>query len=190
MTASDDHLIMRVRAGHRRALEQLLRRHQGPLRAFAFVVAPVPQLADDIAQETILRAIDALDRYQGPDRVGLWLRGIARNVAREYWRDWSRQTSAFSIDDDGEDLIAFVSGTAESALTAQQEEEIGALRRCLERLGEPGRRLLELRFAVGLSSDAIGETLDRRPGSIRASLSRLYQRLRRCVREQRAGTPV
>lgn len=74
-----------ARAGDRSALGEFIRLTQADVWRFAAHLAGV-DAADDLTQETFLRAMDALPGYRGESAARSWLLGITRNVALERWR--------------------------------------------------------------------------------------------------------
>lgn len=81
--AADAALVARVCAGDRAAAEVLARRHLPACRAVALAVTGDDALADDIAQDAFVSAIERIDDCRQPARFGSWLGQIARNRARD-----------------------------------------------------------------------------------------------------------
>ena len=89
--ASEHELIQRYLDGDTSAFDQLYHRWRGPLYGFLGRLLPGRDaVADDLSQQTWLRVVDALPRYQEQQRFAAWLFGIARNLARDHLR---RQTA-------------------------------------------------------------------------------------------------
>ena len=90
---SDD-LVWAAQRGDVDAFACLVERTQVPLRRFCARLAGsttgMQGLADDLAQETLLRAFRALPRLQDPARFDAWLFAIAANLARKWWRSQAR----------------------------------------------------------------------------------------------------
>ena len=85
----DPLLVARARAGDLGAFAVLVDRHAVGLAAFCRRLTGGlggAAGADDLFQETILRAFQSLDRLEQRDRFGAWLFGIAANLARWWWR--------------------------------------------------------------------------------------------------------
>lgn len=84
-TASPAERIERIRAaqhGDVEAFAALVQEHEGALRRFCDRLLGDAAPAQDLAQETLLRAFQALPRLEDPARFGAWLFGIAANPAR------------------------------------------------------------------------------------------------------------
>lgn len=83
-------LIARACSGDQAAFGQLARRYEGPLARFAYRLIGRVDLAEDLRQETLLRAFVSLPHLRDPGRFGAWLFGIAANLARWWWRRHAR----------------------------------------------------------------------------------------------------
>jgi RNA polymerase sigma-70 factor (ECF subfamily) len=83
--------IQAAAAGDQAAFERLVREHQVPVWRFLCHFLGDPALADDVTQETFLRAYRNLPRYEGRSRFSTWLFQIARNAAIDAIRSSSRR---------------------------------------------------------------------------------------------------
>src|SRR5205814_10605057 len=80
----------------RHAFDELMRRYQSPVRAFlARMMRGDTHLADDLAQETFLKAWRKLHTYRGSARFSTWLFGIAYNE----FRTVARQRKELALED-------------------------------------------------------------------------------------------
>ncbi|KPJ70472.1 MAG: hypothetical protein AMS14_10610, partial [Planctomycetes bacterium DG_20] len=84
VAGGDAELVRRAQAGDREAFGRLAERHQQAL--FRFVVGLVTDhhAAEELTQETLLRAFRRVRHLQDPERVRAWLVAIARNLARRW----------------------------------------------------------------------------------------------------------
>ena len=86
-TPSDRELTARVVGdGDEEALRGLFDRHSPRLLRFALRLTAGDGVAEDVVQETWLRAVEGLDRFAWRSTFATWLQGIALNVAREALR--------------------------------------------------------------------------------------------------------
>jgi RNA polymerase sigma-70 factor, ECF subfamily len=83
----DGHLVSNAQAGDARSFEQLFDRYYAMIHAFAYRVCLVETEADDLAQETFIRAARGIAQYRGTASFKNWLYRIAHNAVV----DWSRQ---------------------------------------------------------------------------------------------------
>jgi RNA polymerase sigma-70 factor (ECF subfamily) len=87
MTTSDDPdrpLVDEARAGSERAMEQLFRRHAPAIYAYLLRSAQDASAAEDLAQETFIRAFRSIARFDGRSTFRTWLFAIAINRARTH----------------------------------------------------------------------------------------------------------
>src|SRR5437763_14176283 len=81
MELPDRTYVERARAGDAAAQEALVRRHLRAAYAVALAVTQSPSDAEDLAQETLMRALDKLHSCKDPERLGPWVCSIARNLS-------------------------------------------------------------------------------------------------------------
>jgi RNA polymerase sigma-70 factor (ECF subfamily) len=78
----DQELLQRVRAGEREAFYTLVSRYERPLYRSALAITRNPSDAEDVVQETFLRAYEHLAQFRGEAKFQTWLTQIALNTAR------------------------------------------------------------------------------------------------------------
>jgi RNA polymerase sigma-70 factor, ECF subfamily len=161
-------LVRSAQRGSQDALEELFRRHWGPTHRAAFLVVHDSAAAEDIAQESFLAAIRALDRFDRQRPLGPWLHRIAVNRAI----DWSRSRK-----------LRREVAVAEEAL----HEEIGGpqlsdeLLAALAELGPEQRAVVVLRHVLEYTPGEIGEMLGMPRGTVNSRMRRALDRLRPLV---------
>jgi RNA polymerase sigma-70 factor (ECF subfamily) len=129
-----------------------------------------PDLADDVVQETMIRAFNAIEKLKDEASVKTWLLTIAR---REHARVYERKR----LDTRDIDELSF----AESAFVATSHDtDIDDVRVAIMRLEEGYREPLVLQVLMGLTTQEIAETMQIKQGAV---LTRLH-RARRKLMEQ------
>ncbi|MCB9745085.1 MAG: sigma-70 family RNA polymerase sigma factor [Alphaproteobacteria bacterium] len=152
--------------------EVLLASHQVRARRMALGMLGQPQLAEEAAQEALLKAYAARDRYD-PSRPFLpWFHQIVRNTCRDLRVKKHAQPGldAERVRAEGPDAEAH----------AVADERARALRQAMGRLSEDHREILELRHFQDLSYDEIAEVLGVARGTV---MSRLYRARRALAQE-------
>ncbi len=98
---TDAELIDSIRLdGSERAFRELYKRHTPRLYQLVLrIVAGNANDAEDVVQETWVRATTSLPRFRGDSSFGTWLTGIGLNRARDFLRHRSRRPSGFEVDD-------------------------------------------------------------------------------------------
>jgi len=148
--------------------------------------------ADDVVQETTIRAWDRIEELREPAAVMGWLSRIARNAAHDRLRWWKRRPRE-SFDEAGPALAALVAQGQRAPLPdeALASAQAGAaVTRAVAALPEKHRVVLLLREADGMSYEEIAEALDIALGTVESRLHRaraaLARRLQRLAREEDA----
>jgi len=164
-------LVARARQGDREAFGELARLY-APLVTGA-VLSRVGRFqdAEDLVQETFLRALRQIAGLADPERVGAWLYGIALNVVREHRRG----------------ALAAALTMGEAAAPAEPAVDDEGLHRCLEALPEPLREIFVLRHIQNLSYKALGDLRKATVTSVGERLWKARRLLRECL-ERKGGT--
>lgn len=169
----DDELVTLALEGQMSAFEELVRRH----RAMVFAVAARlvgPDEADDVTQDTFLRAFHRLGQYRGESSFRTWLLRIAHNSAiTEITR--RRPEPVGSSDEVDTDA-----GTELSHGPAEQLERSERRDRLATKIGQlrhEHRAVLVLRDLEGLSYQEIADVTQTPIGSVKGRLHRARDEL-------------
>ena len=163
-------LVREAQRGSGDALEELFRRHWRRAHRAAYLVTGDATAAEDIAQESFLAAIRALDRFDRRRPFGPWLHRITVNRAIDFAR--ARALRAESALHDGEEDIA-------PEPDAISDQLLDALRE----LGPEHRAVVVLRYVLEYSPGEIGEILGLPRGTVNSRLRRGLDRLRPALEE-------
>lgn len=185
---SDGELMLRLQEGDSRALNELMRRWQVPLRRFLQRCLQNENDALDVAQEAFLRVYQHRARFRAGACFSTWLFGIALNLGRnELRRRRSRPTQPLVDEADRVAAITFCGGTTAPSMEADaallRSEAISAVRQAVGNLPGPlssplilctfeGFSQRDAAEVVGCSSKAIEMRLHRARGMLRKSLER------------------
>lgn len=154
-----------------RQFEALVQAYAADLFRFALWMCHDNELAEDLVQETYMRAWKSLDSLQDYAAAKAWLLTILRReVARHYQRC---STPLISL----EDLAR------EPASRAVDQTTAFVLRQSLRRLDARYREPLLLQVVGGFSCDEIARILDLQPGAVMTRLFRARQKLRAQLEE-------
>lgn len=166
-------LVRAARHGDRAAREQLAR--DWARCAFALCYARVQRgdVAEDLAQESLLRALLNLDALKGDENFGGWLRGIAQHVCQDWQRRQAREAAALRQCD----------AAAAVPFVANEENDLQRqLARELHQLPEDLREAVCLHYFENLSYQQIAELLGVARSTVNSRLNEarrlLAQRLR------------
>jgi RNA polymerase sigma-70 factor (ECF subfamily) len=168
VTPSDADLIARVLArDDRHAFAQLVRRYQSAVRGLLRrLTGGDVALADDLAQETFLRAYRGLRRYQGGARLSTWLHRIAYNVFLDERARPHRRLVAVEADD-----ISPPSPATAAVLRHDLDE-------ALKQLPEMERAAVAVVYGASLTHEEAAVVLDCPLGTLKTNIARAKERLR------------
>jgi RNA polymerase sigma-70 factor (ECF subfamily) len=163
--ATDEDLIAAVAAGDDAALAVLYRRYERPLHAFLARYTGGRDV-DDLVQETWLRVVRAVGRFDAARRFSTWLFQIALNLAR----DWHRRPPPEPVDP--ERTASLVAPDVGAARQAGLDVE-----RLLAALPEPQRAVVILRHFHDLGEDEVAAILAIPRGTVKSRLHNAMARL-------------
>jgi RNA polymerase sigma-70 factor, ECF subfamily len=179
---SDETLARRVQDGDRQALERLVRRYVRPVHAVVAGFLADPSQVEDAAQETFLRALGAIDRYDARRPFAPWLYQVARNVARNQIAAQSVRSTEPLPAEGTEALGPAPDLAAERAeIRARVEEE-------LVKLPEQRRIAFRLVDVEGMSAEESGRIMGLSPGTVRAHVHHARRQLREALAEYASVT--
>lgn len=153
-TEGERHWLARCQAGDASAFQPLLRPHLPALLALAKRHCRDPHWAEDLVQETLVRAFRNLANFRGDAALRTWLFRILVRLASEPQR-WARGKAAEPIGD--LDVPDHLEDRAEHDAIARELQD--RLDEAMERLTLRQRTALHLRAVEGLDYEAIGGVL-------------------------------
>jgi RNA polymerase sigma-70 factor (ECF subfamily) len=175
-------LMERAQDGDPQAFRQLHDRYAAPVRRF--VASRVPDsLADDLTNETFLRAWRALAGFRWQDRDPLaWLLTIARNLIADHW---SLLRNRLEVPSDDVQIVGqSASSTPGADDVVLDRAEADGLRAAVRRLPPAQRRCVELRFLAELSVRETAVAMGRQDTAVRALQHRALRSLANTVAPQ------
>ncbi len=175
---SSEELAQGAQAGSRACFGELVTRHERALRGFLFQRTRSKEDAEELAQESFLRAWRKIDTYRGEWKFSTWLFALARRVAATRIRRPSHANDVRRAADD--ETIEEIGVDVDPGLSLGVEEEHRRIWDLAARLlTEEQRSALWLRYAEDQSIEEIGAVLGRRPVAVRAVLFRGRETLAR-----------
>jgi RNA polymerase sigma-70 factor (ECF subfamily) len=179
---SDNDLIVRARGGDLDAFNLLVIRHQRTVFGVAARYLRSRELAEDVTQETFLRAWRALDAFRVEAGYGVraWLLRVAANLALDYLRRQARWPTD-SLDDgrDEEDTAWQPDVDAESPADFAERGDLSAhLELLLSRLHPDQRLVVILSDVQGLSYGEVADITGVPLGTVKSRISRGRAQLR------------
>ncbi len=169
---SDDQLVALYVDGVNEAFDTLIERHKDRLYSYIFHSVKNDELADDIFQETFVKAIVTLKqgRYVENGHFSAWISRIAHNLIIDHFRQ-TRAVSIQSTDDTEYNVLnrkELADMTVEDSMVTQQIHR--DIRRLIKALPQSQREVLLMRYYKNMSFKEIAE---RTQVSINTALGRM-----------------
>jgi len=182
----DAGLVQRFNAGEDAAFVQIMERYRAKIFTVTLGLLRNHADAEEITQDTFIRAHRGLGRFRGDSSLATWLYRIAVNLARNrYWYFFRRRRQdSLSLDcalseynaGTFSDLVADVAqDPAQEAATGEFTKLINA---CMEQLDARHREILTLRNVLNRSYDEIAQTLGINVGTVKSRIARARENLR------------
>lgn len=160
----------------RTRLTMLWTEAQPTTMAFIRSMVSNPTDAEDVLQQTAYDIASHFDEYD-PDRPFIaWVVGIAKYKVFEYRRKQHADPHVFN--DAALECIA----EAYVEKASELSENSNALEHCMQKLNGKARKLVELRYTHNLKPAAIAKQIGSNANSVSATLSRVREALRACIR--------
>ena len=176
---SDARLIVAARAGDEQAFVRLTSPHRPSLHRHCYRLLGSVHDADDALQETLLRAWQAVERFEPRSPLGAWLYRIATNVCLRMLEQRTR-LPATSVDAHLEPYPQQLVDDLGPDRLAEERESIGlAFVAAMQLLPPKQRATLVLRDVLGWSAREVADLLDDSVAAVNSALQRARQRLDR-----------
>lgn len=182
----DAELVSRFRAGDEKAFNEIVSRYRERMFSIAFRHLRNHSDAEEIAQDTFIRAHRGLAHFRGDSSLSTWLHRIAFNLSRNRHKyNFCRgRGSLLSLDcavgDNSQETFAdLISSEAPSpAREATAGEFSSIVTRCMARLGDSQREILVLRNGLSQSYSEIARSLGINIGTVKSRIGRARENLR------------
>jgi RNA polymerase sigma-70 factor (ECF subfamily) len=183
MEATDLAAIERTRAGDTAAFRVLVERYGRSVFRLAFRMTRNEFDAEDVVQETFLRAFKQLDSYESRSSFNTWLYRIAANYSLDLIRSRKRHASRCvteGADEEGilDSVKATDPGQDRIYYSAQVKERLAA---ALQLLSDQERTAFQLRHFEGQSIEEIGAVLDLGASATKNSIFRAVRKIREAL---------
>jgi len=180
MADNEARLIQQAKAGDRAAFAQLVQAEQRFVYNLALRTLNNPQEAEDVAQETFLRAWQALPRFREAAKFQTWLYRIVTNLCYNRLPRLRRDLAAL-----GDEATVNIPDEvlADPAKRMVLAEKRGYLHQQIEQLPESYRLLITLRYQNELSYAEIAEVVGLPLGTVKTGIFRARAQLRAALRQ-------
>jgi RNA polymerase sigma-70 factor (ECF subfamily) len=160
--------------GSHPAWEALMRTHQEPVFRLAYLLLGDPDEAEDVTQETFVRAYRSLKGFDTERPLQPWLLRIASNLARNRHRFVGRYLAALT-------RFARQDPEAIKQTDVQLEDDSRLLWLAVKQLAKPFQEVIYLRYFLEMSEGEMADALDVPAGTVKSRLHRALSKLRDIV---------
>jgi len=189
--AIDASLVRRFIAGDESAFTEIVTRYRGKIYGLTLNLLHNAADAEEITQDTFIRAYRGLGRFRGDSSLSTWLYRITLNLARNrYWYFFRRRRHHWvslerPLRDDSEatfaDMVAAPDhDPAQETIVSEFTELVAA---CMERLDRRHREILTMRNVLDLSYEQIARSLGINVGTVKSRIARARENLRMLLSE-------
>jgi RNA polymerase sigma-70 factor (ECF subfamily) len=185
---TDQEVVLLACAGQEAAYRELIRRYERPVFALLFRMLRDRELAEDLAQETFIKALNAIQSYRPEFKFSSWIFKIANNAAIDHLR--RRELDTLSLDgsphaETPEAMQATalqIGARQESPLDTVEAKELGgAIEAAIGRLRPEYRSCILLRHVEGRAYEEIAEILNLPLGTVKTYIHRARNELRQAL---------
>ena len=182
---TDQEVVLLARSGREAAYRELIRRYERPVFALLFRMVRDRELAEDLSQETFIKALNAIESYRPEFKFSSWIFKIANNAAIDHLR--RRELDTLSLDgsphaETPEAMQATalqIGARQESPLDTVEAKELGGeIEAAIGRLRPEYRSCILLRHVEGRAYEEIAEILDLPLGTVKTYIHRARNELR------------
>lgn len=183
---TDQEIVALARGGEETAYRELVRRYERPLFSLLYRMVRDRELAEDLAQETFVKALNAIESYRPEFKFSSWIFKIANNAAIDHLRRRELDTLSLEGSPHAETPEA-VEATAlqigdrqESPLDEVEARELGGeIEAAIAKLRPEYRSCILLRHVEGRAYEEIAEILGLPLGTVKTYIHRARNELRR-----------
>jgi RNA polymerase sigma-70 factor (ECF subfamily) len=181
-------VVLEAREGRQAAYRELVRRYERPIFSLVYRMVRNREQAEDLSQETFVKALNAIESYRPEYKFSSWIFKIANNVAIDHLR--RRELDTLSLDGSPHALTPeAVQATAlqlgdrqETALEELEAKELGGeIERAIAGLRPEYRSCILLRHVEGRPYEEIATMLDLPLGTVKTYIHRARGELREAL---------
>jgi RNA polymerase sigma-70 factor (ECF subfamily) len=191
-SASDQDVVALARDGRESAYRELIRRYERPVFSLIYRMVRDRETAEDLAQETFIKVLNAIGSYRPEFKFSSWVFKIANNTAIDHLRrkeldTLSLEGSPHATTPEGVEATALQVGSGdESPLETVEAIELGGeIERAIAQLRPEYRSCILLRHVEGRAYEEIAEMLDLPLGTVKTYIHRARHELRLALQHLR-----
>ena len=187
-TLSDQDVVLEARAGRQAAYRELVRRYERPIFSLIYRMVRNREQAEDLSQETFVKALNAIESYRPEYKFSSWIFKIANNVSIDHLRRRELDTlpldgSQHALTPEAIQASALQLGDRqETALEELEAKELGGeIEQAISTLRPEYRACILLRHVEGRPYEEIATMLDLPLGTVKTYIHRARGELRQAL---------
>ena len=177
-TPTDMEIVRRVQAGDAEAFGELVNRYSGRIYALALAMVRDAQRAEDVTQETFIRAYEHLGGFRGASAFGTWLYRIALNECLTFLNK-QRANNQLSIDEADAEMVNKLEG--DSYFSGDETQRL--FQKALHTLPDKQRIVFNLKYFQEMKYEEISEILGTSVGALKASYHHAVKKIESFLKE-------
>ncbi|WP_425448490.1 RNA polymerase sigma factor SigY [Dethiothermospora halolimnae] len=166
----EEKLIKKAKKGNKDAMEKLLRSNYSILKGYLIKLTLDETIADDITQETMMKAIINIKKYKSTGKFSTWLITIAKNL----YRDKLRKDKRITFRDEDKNLTD-AKNLEEFIINKTEVEKVKSI---LNGLPEEKRQVFILKHYYGYSYKEISDIMECPVGTVRSRLHYCIEKIK------------
>lgn len=173
----DKELIEQIQNGDLKSFSELITRHQNKIFVFLVVRVNNRHEAEDLTQEAFLTAYKKINEFQTDQPALPWLRGIALNLLRNYWR----KKKAISAGGQDELQILVDQQIHETSNNDEEPYLLELMQSCLSETDQNSKELIQLRYKEEKPISELKNIFKLNHSTLTMRLHRIRDELKKCI---------
>ena len=192
LSATDQEIVGWAREGHERAYRELVRRYERPIFSLVYRMVRDRELAEDLTQETFVKALNAIESYRPEFKFSSWIFKIANNATIDHLR--RRELDTLPIEgarsattpERAEATALQIKDRGENPLEEMESRELGsAIEVAIGKLRPEYQSCILLRHVEDRSYEEIAQIMDLPLGTVKTYIHRARAELKEALGEER-----
>jgi len=173
---SDNEILSRVLQGDQQAYAEIVKRYQSFVFTIALRYTPNREDAEEIAQDSFVKAYRSLADFRGDSKFSTWLYTIVTTTSLTFLR--KKKIDVHSLDNEKVFEIADSQDSGFRANQVEQKSRVTMVNKAIALLSPEDAQVITLFYKGEQSLDEIGEILGLEPNTVKVRLHRARQRLK------------
>ena len=191
---TDQEIVVLARQGREAAYRELIGRYQSPVFSLIYRLVRDREKSEDLAQETFIKVLNALDRYDPSYKFSSWIFKIAHNTSLDHLRKKEPQTLSLEGSPHAETASEQESSVIQALSTEETPEDYAASRElgatlevAIGKLRPEYRTAIVLCHVEGRPYEEIAETMGVPLGTVKTYIHRARNELKKTLEHLRPG---